>query len=164
MACTEHLVANLVEGCSAVWQRRGSFQDHAREFGASDPRKRWLVLVLAADLQQVEEVGCRGVDGDQVLIVFWYRVRKRLDLEVFWSLAMSIGETCDGRRRNTLTYSLIWMPFMLLSEWLQIGDKVWAAGVNLASNSIEEDRKPRCGGCASYRSSEETKPSARCLG
>lgn len=57
------------------------------------------MLVLAADLQQVEEVGCRGVDGNQVLIVLGGRIWKRLDLEVIWSLVMSIRM---GRNNNTV--------------------------------------------------------------
>lgn len=48
------------------------------------------MLVLAADLQQVEEVGCRGVDGNQVLVVLGSGIWKRLNLEVVWSLVMSI--------------------------------------------------------------------------
>jgi hypothetical protein len=44
------------------------------------------VLVLAANLQQIEEVGRRGMNGDQVFVVFWCRVREGLDLEVIWSL------------------------------------------------------------------------------
>lgn len=47
-------------------------------------------MVFAADLQQVEEVGGRCVNGDQVLVVFRSRIRKGLDLEVVWSLVMSI--------------------------------------------------------------------------
>lgn len=48
------------------------------------------MLVLAANLEQVEEVGRRGVDGDQVLVVFWCRVWKRLDFEIIWPLPLSV--------------------------------------------------------------------------
>lgn len=52
-----------------------------------------MVLVLAANLEQIEEVGRRGVDGDQIFVVLWCRVRKRLDLEVIWSLLLSALST-----------------------------------------------------------------------
>jgi len=44
--------------------REGGGEDCAGEFGAGDPGEGWLVLVFAADLEEVEEVGCGGVDGD----------------------------------------------------------------------------------------------------
>lgn len=43
-------------------------EDDAGEFGAGDPGQRRLVLVFAPDLEQVEEVGCGGVDGDEVFV------------------------------------------------------------------------------------------------
>ncbi len=45
----------------------GGSEDDAGELGARDPREGGLVLVLAGDLEQVEEVGGGGVDGDEVL-------------------------------------------------------------------------------------------------
>jgi len=39
-------------------------EDDAGEFGARDPGEWRLVLILAPDLQEVEEVGCCGVDLD----------------------------------------------------------------------------------------------------
>jgi hypothetical protein len=43
-------------------------EDGAGEFGAGDPGEGGLVLVFAADLEEVEEVGCGGVDGYEVLV------------------------------------------------------------------------------------------------
>ena len=60
--------------------------DDARELGAGDPGKGWLVLVFAADLEEVEEVGGRGVD---VYNVGWARcdwVWEGGDGEFVWSL------------------------------------------------------------------------------
>ena len=91
LAGSEDSIADLVEGCTATRQGRGCFENDARELRTSNPRKGWLVLVLAADLQQVEEVGCRGADGNQVLIVLGGRIWKRLDLEVIWPLAVLMG-------------------------------------------------------------------------
>ena len=90
LAGSKDSVADLVEGCTATRQGRGCFENDTRELRASNPREGWLVLVLAADLQQVEEVGCRGVDGNQVLVVLGSGIWKRLDLEIVWSLVMSI--------------------------------------------------------------------------
>lgn len=42
--------------------------DDAGEFGTGDPGEGRLVLVFAPDLEEVEEVGCRSVDGDEVLV------------------------------------------------------------------------------------------------
>jgi hypothetical protein len=36
----------------------------ASKFGAGDPGQWGLVLIFAGDLEEVEEVGCAGVDGD----------------------------------------------------------------------------------------------------
>jgi len=46
----------------------GYTRDDAREFRAADPRERRLVLVFAADLEQVVEVGGGCVDVDGVLV------------------------------------------------------------------------------------------------
>ena len=90
LAGSKDPVADLVEGCTATRQGRGCFENDTRELRASNPRAGWLVLVLAANLQQVEEIGCRGVDGNQVLVVLGSGIWKRLNLEVVWSLVMSI--------------------------------------------------------------------------
>ena len=44
-------------------------EDSAGELGAGHPWKRWLMLVLAADLEEVEEVRRGGVDAYDVLTV-----------------------------------------------------------------------------------------------
>ena len=46
----------------------------------------WLVLIFALDLQDVEEVGGRGVDLDQVVIGARLRVRQLGDGELFGAL------------------------------------------------------------------------------
>lgn len=46
----------------------GDGEDLAAEFGAGDPGERWLPLVFSADLEEVEEVGCAGFDGYEVLV------------------------------------------------------------------------------------------------
>lgn len=51
------------------------------------------MLVLAANLEQIEEVGRRGVNGDQIFVIFWCRVWKRLDFEVIWPLPLSAPST-----------------------------------------------------------------------
>lgn len=49
----------LARGC-----RRWDGEDGAGKLSASDPWEGRLVLILALDLEQVEEVGARGVDFD----------------------------------------------------------------------------------------------------
>jgi len=61
---TEDPVAGLEPCVRAVG---GCREDGAAEFGSGDPREGRLVLVPALDLQDVEEVGRRGVDADEVL-------------------------------------------------------------------------------------------------
>lgn len=46
----------------------GDGEDLAAEFGARDPGEGWLPLVFSADLEEVEEVGCAGFDGYEVLV------------------------------------------------------------------------------------------------
>lgn len=62
---TKDFVAGLVFGVGKAC-RRGD--DDAGEFVASGPRKGWLVLVFALDLEDVEEVCCGSMDGDEVLV------------------------------------------------------------------------------------------------
>ena len=59
------------------------------------------MLVLAANLEQIEEVGRRGVDGDQVFVVFWCRIWEGLNLDVIWSLSLLAMEV-DGTVVNTV--------------------------------------------------------------
>ena len=42
-------------------------EDNAGEFGARDPGEGRLMLVLSADLEKVKEIGCGGVDGDEIV-------------------------------------------------------------------------------------------------
>lgn len=74
------------------------------------------MLVFTPDLEQVEEVCCRGVDGDEVFGGFWGWGGEVEDFEVFGALGGGVREMgridvmdIDG----TLTYSLIWMPFIV---------------------------------------------------
>ena len=46
----------------------GDCDDDAGELGTGDPGEGRLVLVFAADLEEVEEVGCGCVDGDEVFV------------------------------------------------------------------------------------------------
>lgn len=64
LPAAEDAVANLVLG-RLGGGRRG--QDDAGELGTGDPREGGLKLVLAGNLEEVEEVGCGGVYGDEVL-------------------------------------------------------------------------------------------------
>ena len=45
-------------------------------------------MVFAADLEQVEEVGSRGMDGDEVFVRLGCRCRKIEDFEDFWTLCI----------------------------------------------------------------------------
>lgn len=47
---------------------RGCSDHHAGELAAGDPGEGRLVLVFAADLEQVEEVGAAGADLDEVVV------------------------------------------------------------------------------------------------
>ena len=47
------------------------------------------MLVFTADLEEVEEIGCSGMDGDEVLFVCWDWIREGGYAEVFWSLGYS---------------------------------------------------------------------------
>ena len=68
MRGTEYLIADIVfrwvgfRGCG------GSGGDDAGELVAGYPREGRLVLVFAADLEEVEEVCAAGVHGDGVLL------------------------------------------------------------------------------------------------
>ena len=68
-------------------------------------------MVFAGDLQEVEEVGGGGVDGDGILVRRWGWVGEVDDLEIEWSLREKVGlglnangEGC-GRELDTFTYS-----------------------------------------------------------
>jgi hypothetical protein len=51
------------------------------------PAREWgLMLVFPTYLEQVEEVRCRGMDGDEVLVGFGCGCRKINYFEIFRSL------------------------------------------------------------------------------
>lgn len=50
-----------------------------------------LALVFALDLQDVEEVGCGGVDLDEVVIALGDGIREVLDLELAGALKSNIS-------------------------------------------------------------------------
>lgn len=60
MACAEDLVADMIFGFVGCGGRFSD--DDASEFRAGDPREWGLVLVFAADLEEVEEIR-RCMDG-----------------------------------------------------------------------------------------------------
>jgi hypothetical protein len=72
------------------------------------------VLVLTPDLEQVKEVGGRGVDGDEVFAGFGDGRGEVEDFEVFRSLVV-LASGVDMRigKLYTWTYSLICMPFIV---------------------------------------------------
>jgi hypothetical protein len=65
----EDFVADGILGAAGFGGRDGG--DDAAEFGAGDPGEGWLVLVFAADLEEVEEVCGGAVDADCVLVWVW---------------------------------------------------------------------------------------------
>ena len=73
------------------------------------------MLVFSADLEEVEEVGCGGMDGDEVFVWLGRRGGEFGDGEVVRSLRKSAyfvySSMCPSH--DTLTYSLIWIPFMV---------------------------------------------------
>jgi hypothetical protein len=82
------------------------------------------VLVFAADLEEVEEVGGRGVDGDKVFGGFGGGGGEVEDFEVFGALGtVSLVEVgCQGVK-YTFTYSLISMPFILMCMSMEMSDE-----------------------------------------
>ena len=64
LGCTKDPVTDHEFG---VGQGGGDGEDYSRELRAGNPRERGLVLVFAANLKQVKEVGRGCVDSDEVL-------------------------------------------------------------------------------------------------
>lgn len=60
LCSAEDTVTELV----AVVCRGGHGDDCAGEFSATDPGERWLVLVFALDLEDIEEICAGRVDFD----------------------------------------------------------------------------------------------------
>jgi hypothetical protein len=56
LAGPKDLIANFELWCFPTRQRRGGFEYNAREFGTRNPREWRLVLIFAANLEEVEEV------------------------------------------------------------------------------------------------------------
>ena len=44
------------------------------------------MLVFPADLEKVEEIGCGGMDGDEILVGLRFRVRKIADIKLLRAL------------------------------------------------------------------------------
>ena len=44
------------------------------------------MLVFPADLEKVEEIGCGGMDGDEILVRLRYRIRKIADFKLLRAL------------------------------------------------------------------------------
>lgn len=61
---SEDAITNIEATLLAHGCRRWDGKDGAGKLSASDPWEGWLVLILALDLEQVEEIGARGVDFD----------------------------------------------------------------------------------------------------
>jgi hypothetical protein len=49
------------------------------------------MLVLSTDLEEVEEIRGRGMDGDEVLCGLRLGGREVEDFEVFWTLMLLVG-------------------------------------------------------------------------
>ena len=68
------------------------------------------MLVFAADLEEVEEIGCGGVDGDEVLVFEGGWIGEGGYGEILWSLGweeLLIVVIVKEMEGVTLTYSLI---------------------------------------------------------
>lgn len=88
LAGAEYLVAHIeFWGPSLV---RGDGEHDAGEFGTGNPGESGLVLVFAPDLEEVEEVGCGGVDGDQVLGGIRSGRWEGVYGEVLWALFLNL--------------------------------------------------------------------------
>ena len=64
-----------------------------------------LALVAALDLENVEKVGRRGVDLDEILVILGSRVRQLRDLEVRRALCnvmliSNIASNCQGHGKR----------------------------------------------------------------
>lgn len=67
----EDAIAHLEPALSlflSLYRGSRNGQNGTCEFGAPDPWQRRLVLILALNLEQVEEIGAGGVNFDQVVI------------------------------------------------------------------------------------------------
>lgn len=64
----------------------GGGEDDACELGAGDPGEWRLILVLATDLEKIEEIGRGGVDGNEIGIRRWSKIGKIGHFKVLRSL------------------------------------------------------------------------------
>lgn len=73
------------------------------------------MLVLSLHLQDVEEIGCGGVDLDQIFIRLWRGVWETDDLEVVEFLDELVGgdSSQNARVTLTLTYWATCIPFIV---------------------------------------------------
>jgi hypothetical protein len=60
-----------------------------------------LVLVFSTNLKQIEEVGGRGMDGDEVLCGFGIGCGEVKDFEVFRALVMLVGRAMHEGEMKT---------------------------------------------------------------
>jgi hypothetical protein len=72
---SKNTITGLIFRSLASWKLGRSLQDNTGKFGTGNPWQRRLMLVLATDLKQVEEIGCRCVDGNEILIRLWNGIR-----------------------------------------------------------------------------------------
>lgn len=99
LGCAEDFVADgIVWALGGGRGRNGG--DHAAELRAADPGEGRLVLVFAADLQQVEEVCRCAVDADCVLVGCWGRVGQVGYAEVLGSLEEVSDELLESLLRK----------------------------------------------------------------
>lgn len=70
-------------------------------------------MVFAADLEEVEEVGRRGMDSDQVLVRLGIGRGKIDDREVFGPLLEFSMVRIVIRVVHTWTYSFSWIAFIM---------------------------------------------------
>jgi len=89
-----------LERAGEVGGRKGQGRgEEGEEEGGRKGRRTRLVLVFALNLEDVKEVGPRGVDLDQVLVWVGDRIREGGDFEVLWALG-SVGIMTSERQRE----------------------------------------------------------------
>jgi hypothetical protein len=108
----KHLIASLELGVACC---RG-FENDTAEFGTGDPWQWGLMLVFAADLKEIEEVGCRRVDSNEVFAGFWNWVGEVDYLEVLGALTMIVRRDTVRRRWSILHRH---RPLLGFRAWLR---------------------------------------------
>jgi hypothetical protein len=79
-------ITRLVFGRLVSLELGWRLQDDTGELRSRDPGESRLVLVFAADLEEIKEIGRRGVNGYEIVIGPWDRIRKLYDLEIVRTL------------------------------------------------------------------------------